>query len=290
MRVLLAVDGSDDARKATAWLRELPLPTGTTIRVLAVANVPHAMIDIAPVHEFQESVREVYRREAEAARAMLAARATTEVHVIDGDPRDVIVREACGWPADLVVVGARGFGALGRFLMGSVSMAVLHGAPGAVAVVRGEPRRPRRLLVACDGSPDALTAVRFLARLPFGRDASARLLGVATPPPTPPTAPEVVMPWPLPAGQFVAEQKGYLEGALGRAAIALKETIGSVERSVIGGHPAAEIVAASDEPGVDLVVVGARGLGLFGRFLLGSVSDRVAQHASCPVLVVKAKG
>ena len=60
-----------------------------------------------------------------------------------------------------------------------------------------------------------------------------------------------------------------------------------VESCVVVGHPAEEIVRAAAEPGTDLVVVGARGLGRFRRLLLGSVSERVLHHAACPVLVVK---
>jgi nucleotide-binding universal stress UspA family protein len=69
----------------------------------------------------------------------------------------------------------------------------------------------------------------------------------------------------------------------------LRARTGAVERSVVLGQPATEILTAAEEPGVDLVVLGARGLGLLGRLVLGSVSDRVVHHAPCPVLVVKTK-
>lgn len=51
--------------------------------------------------------------------------------------------------------------------------------------------------------------------------------------------------------------------------------------------PAAALVdfAASHE--VDLIVVGSHGRGAAGRFLLGSVADRVARHAGCSVLVAR---
>jgi nucleotide-binding universal stress UspA family protein len=44
--------------------------------------------------------------------------------------------------------------------------------------------------------------------------------------------------------------------------------------------------AASREH-ADLIVMGAKGLGAIARFLLGSVSTRVVQHAHCSVLVVR---
>jgi nucleotide-binding universal stress UspA family protein len=51
------------------------------------------------------------------------------------------------------------------------------------------------------------------------------------------------------------------------------------------GEPATAIVAAAEAESADLIVVGTRGLDDAGRFLLGSVSDHVVYHASCPVLV-----
>ena len=51
------------------------------------------------------------------------------------------------------------------------------------------------------------------------------------------------------------------------------------------GEPGQSIVAAAHAEGADLIVVGTRGLDSAGRFLLGSVSDYVVYHSSCPVLV-----
>jgi nucleotide-binding universal stress UspA family protein len=51
------------------------------------------------------------------------------------------------------------------------------------------------------------------------------------------------------------------------------------------GEPGAAIIAAAEAEAADLIVVGTRGLDDAGRFLLGSVSDYVVHHSSCPVLV-----
>ena len=53
------------------------------------------------------------------------------------------------------------------------------------------------------------------------------------------------------------------------------------------GEPGKSIVAAAEAERADLIVVGSRGLARAGRWLLGSVSDHVVHHASCPVLVVR---
>ena len=51
------------------------------------------------------------------------------------------------------------------------------------------------------------------------------------------------------------------------------------------GNPAEIILSVAERKGADLIVLGSRGLGGFERLTLGSVSDKVAHHAACPVLV-----
>ncbi|MEO6351433.1 MAG: universal stress protein [Candidatus Limnocylindrales bacterium] len=53
------------------------------------------------------------------------------------------------------------------------------------------------------------------------------------------------------------------------------------------GEPGQSIVSAAEAEGADLVVVGTRALDRAGRFLLGSVSDYVVNHSTCPVLIAR---
>ena len=53
------------------------------------------------------------------------------------------------------------------------------------------------------------------------------------------------------------------------------------------GEPGESIVEAAVSESVDLVLVGAHDRGRIGRLLMGSVSDHVARHAPCPVLIVR---
>jgi nucleotide-binding universal stress UspA family protein len=59
---------------------------------------------------------------------------------------------------------------------------------------------------------------------------------------------------------------------------------------VVTGTPVDALVGAAATPGVDLVVVGARGLGALKRVVLGSVSEGVLRHVDRPVLIVKTGG
>ena len=60
-----------------------------------------------------------------------------------------------------------------------------------------------------------------------------------------------------------------------------------VERLVVDGDPARQIVSIAHSRNADLVVLGARGLRTLGRLLLGSVSETVLHHAGRPVVIVR---
>ncbi len=60
-----------------------------------------------------------------------------------------------------------------------------------------------------------------------------------------------------------------------------------LSKSLKEGRPADIIVQTAIDNQVDLIVMGSRGLGGVKQLFLGSVSDRVADEAPCPVLIVK---
>jgi nucleotide-binding universal stress UspA family protein len=276
MRVLLATDGSVDAGAATDWLRGFPLPADAQFRVVSAAAVPPSPIDIPQVRDVQAAVRAQARAMAEATRTALGTRfASAEIVAPDGDPREAILRVAEEWHADLVVLGARGLGAVAGHMLGSVSIALTRHAPCPVLVVKQGARALKTALVAVDGSEPAAAAAAFLASLPLPPPASVRLLAVAEPPIGP--GPDTMM-------QVTEKLRRVLEHTAaaftGRA---------SVEQRVVAGRPREHIMRAAAEPDVDLVVVGARGLGVVGRLLLGSVSEDVLRHVERPVLIVRTK-
>lgn len=67
----------------------------------------------------------------------------------------------------------------------------------------------------------------------------------------------------------------------------LKDYPGEIETIYKTGDVAEEIIDTADEGDFDLIVIGSRGLGVFSRTILGSVSHKVIQHANVTVTVVK---
>ena len=288
MRILLATDGSDDARAAAAWLSQFPLAGGSELRVVSAVTGPASTLVMRPVQAFLISLKGEAELAAEIARAALAPRfQTVDTQVAEGDARNVILRAAEAWPADLIVLGARGLGAVASALLGSVSIGVARHAHCSVMVVKAGTPRLRGALVAIDGSSHSEAAVEFLTQLPLDAAVVVRLVGVVERPRYPATTPAVV------AGlvreaieKLTEERRAALDTALANAAARLTR-VKILERQILVGRVVDEIVEAAGRPDVDLVVVGARGVGALERIMLGSVSEGVLRHVNLPVLIVK---
>jgi nucleotide-binding universal stress UspA family protein len=79
----------------------------------------------------------------------------------------------------------------------------------------------------------------------------------------------------------------------GEAALDAVESIADeagvrIERSLVDGSPAREIVRYAEDEGCDLVIMGTHGRGGIDRLLLGSVTERVVRSSNVPVLTIRA--
>ena len=150
MKVLLAVEGSALSDAAVAEVAQRPWPAGSEIKVLSVfepplPSTPEAWA-ISPEYfeELNNSARSKARTIVEAAievlRKALGESMPINGEYVQGSPKSVILDEAERWGADLIVVGSHGYRAWERFLLGSVSQAVVAHAKCSVEVVRS--RKP----------------------------------------------------------------------------------------------------------------------------------------------------
>jgi nucleotide-binding universal stress UspA family protein len=87
--------------------------------------------------------------------------------------------------------------------------------------------------------------------------------------------------------RFFAEQREWARRALEELATQVRaQGVPAVGR-VVSGTPDQEISAAASRESAALIVMGTHGRGALGRFLLGSVADRVIRSAPCPVVVTR---
>ena len=284
--VLVATDGSPAARAAVEAAIVFPWPRGSTGHGLVARHTP-VLTDATPA--VWEALLEVGRAEAHRAEQRLRRRwPDADVLVTDAPPVPGILTRARRLRARAIVLGSRGLGAVGRFLLGSVSRTVVRQAPCAVLVVRGSARAPRRFLIGVDGSRHARDAVAFVAGLTPLRGGQARLLSVVEPVRLPSTG---LMPARVRAmveSEAASLEREHVDAArrqLEAAKARLTRAGWRVKTEIRTGRPLEELVAASTD--ADVLVIGARGVGAVERLVLGSVAEGAVSRAPVPVLVVR---
>lgn len=135
------------------------------------------------------------------------------------------------------------------------------------------------LLVPLDGSPLADRAIPWAQAL---ADAGTKIVLLRVLPP-PGVAEELL-------GRRGGDAKGIAEAAarssLEASAAALAGR-GGVELAVATGDPAEVIVAEATSRGIGAIVIASHGRGAIGRWMFGSVADRVARTSTVPVVIVR---
>lgn len=136
-RVLVAIEDRDDADRIAKWLTHHPFADPTELRILHAlvpigVNDPYDALGTGTWWEGAERYADELLKST-AAR-LLNPRYTVSTNVATGNPSAVIEQEAKG--RDLVVVTSHGRKGISRFLLGSVSHAVVHHVPCPVLVLR----------------------------------------------------------------------------------------------------------------------------------------------------------
>jgi nucleotide-binding universal stress UspA family protein len=289
MNVVVATDGSKYGRWGLNWVAKLPLVELPNVTALH-------MLDGAKFRFPFRTKLEIQRVEAHSARTLRAATKRLASLKLKGTAckeqgaiAPTILKRAPKRDG-LLVVGSQGLDALDRFMLGSVSTKLIHHATCPVLVVKGAAVPLRRIALATDGSEASAKALAFVLTK-FQPDRSSgkgrhmpSVIHVMAPSPLAPIDIGTTIPWTKyrrlkvkEAGRKVVEQ----------SAEKLIKAGFTAEPVCRLGNPAEKIMKVASQQQADLIVMGAKGLTDIDRFLLGSVSTRVVQHADCSVLVVR---
>lgn len=133
----------------------------------------------------------------------------------------------------------------------------------------------RPILVAYDGSEGAKRALEEAAKRANGQPVT--VVSVA----------ELLPQFGRAGAMLVPEEDEERKRELAEAMQILKERGIDAKAIERRGDAAEKIVDEAKEEDAELIVVGTRGLNAAKRWLMGSVSTRVVQHAPCNVLVVR---
>lgn len=136
----------------------------------------------------------------------------------------------------------------------------------------------KKMLVAYDGSASSKEAFHFALDLAKQYKAQVHVLSVVR----------------LPEPPEEVETKAALESGTEHYKHQFtdlrhqaKESGLALDTHIVSGHPAEQILHWAHENQVDTIVMGHQTRSTLGRWLLGSQTDRVVDHAQCNVIVVK---
>lgn len=144
MKILLAIDDSAYSTAAVDEVGKRLFPPGTEVRIITVVDtrawasspgiwgavdVPYDMTDNSKFS--QNLLNNAVKNLSENNPLVIV---TTKL--MEGSPKTAILEEAELWNADLIIVGSHGYGAIDRFLLGSVSHAVSLHAKCSVEIFR----------------------------------------------------------------------------------------------------------------------------------------------------------
>ena len=162
-------------------------------------------------------------------------------------------------------------------MLGSVSTNLIHHATCPVLVVKDEAAPLRRITLATDGSDASAKALAFVLTKfqPDRSTGKGRRVPIHV---------SVIHVEPL---SWNPELIGIGRRSVERSVRKRIEAGFTAEPVYQLGRPAKAIMQVVSKHQADLIVMGTKGLSAIARVLLGSVSTRVVQHASCAVLVVR---
>jgi nucleotide-binding universal stress UspA family protein len=276
--VLVATDGRDQS-DAAVLAGFVLAGEPTALRVLSVLQPipvvsPEAPLPISPETELARRSDLESRIEAQVERMLGDVKPDIELR--DGDPATVLAKAAREYNARLIVAGLGKHRILDRLFGDETALRLLRVAPVPVLAVGATfPGAPQRIVVAVDFSETSVRAARMALEL-AGPGATIYLAHVGP-------RDSAVPAW----NAWGPSYKADALTALARVEDQLRIPAGmSVQRVVLGGDPATEILAFATGANADLIATGSHGHGFIARMLIGSVATKLLRFSTCSVLSV----
>lgn len=301
--ILVPLDGSELAEKAlkpaaqlAASLTQRAGPDTPPVRLILLrVATPVAFMAADPVlydEMIRMSIDEAQSYLQTTAQSLTAGQALVETRVVSGSPADAVVYFVEENGIDLIVMSSHGRTGSRRWVYGSVAEKVMHHAPCATAIIRAhvsvEMFQNRKILVPLDGSELAECALAPALALAGAVQSELLLLRVV--------AGREPLPEAMgPAGDEMAaalDEAGALERAEAEAYLQRVYATHDKQRLFFDvqstdGDIADAIVSYADSRNVDLIVISSHGRSGIGRWLHGSVAEKVLRGANCATLIIR---
>ena len=282
--ILAPLDGSKLAEQVLPYARWLAAAYGASITLVRVTD-PEARLPFTA----NQSASDYLKYTA----ASLAPSPVESVEKI-GKPAEVIVETAKGDADCLIAMATHGLTGPRRWVLGSVASKVVQTADNPILLIRvtqdAAPLGPfalRRVIVPLDGSGLAEKVLPYVRVLASKLKLDMQLVRTySLPPDAYVVADGVIAQGPAQYRKNLHEEsEKYLDG---KVASLQADGISAVSATVIEGDAASELVELAEGPPQSLIAMSTHGRSGLGRWVLGSVAEKVVQHSRAPVLLIRA--
>ncbi|HTP04175.1 MAG TPA: universal stress protein [Nitrospirota bacterium] len=278
-KILVAVDSSESSRNALHQAFKLANEEKCWITVTSVVPPYEGEIETLGVKDIKAALR----KPCDDALGEVEKIAKTERMLVktvceEGEVYERIVDLADAENCDVIVMGRRGLRRVERTLIGSVTARVIgHTQRDVLVVPNGTTVGWKTIVLATDGSKYSAAAAERAIAFAKSYGGELKVLSVVdVPTEFYAEAPQAVEDLVKKAKGFVADVKKQAEAAGVPA-----------ETFVMEAEAYQAVNNLAQEQKANMIVLGSHGRTGLRRLLMGSVTEAVIGHASCPVLVVK---
>jgi nucleotide-binding universal stress UspA family protein len=278
-RIVLATDGSEQAKAALALTSSLAAASPATVRVIHVWSLEvhhrHGVWDVEMRREAEGLIEQTVKSLRDAGvDAHGEIRRADAAHVAAA-----IAEGARAFEADLVVVGSRGLPDWQAMVRHSTSHQLLESVDAPVLIVRAQPpatnHKGRRTVLAIAGGDDLLPGVRAAIAASTAPGSEVLVVHVA----------QAIIGV---QGFAYVEPEGEIQQTVDRATALIRDAEIGATALVAQAGPVAHVVAGiAANWDADLIVVGGSRMGDIGSLMLGSVTHDLLRATERPVLVAE---
>lgn len=292
-RILVPLDGSKTAEVVIPYVTEIAARCGSLI---VLARVCEPNMKISECNFYLENVAKGMWLELNNLQAN--EKTKMETSVLFGNPAEILIYYASEIDCNLIIIASRGASNQSQWPLGNVATKILHASRRPILLIREQinnsavtaHRLIKKLMVPLDGSNLSEAALPLAAELSTVMEADVVLFRVIeqniviTGPGLAMTrelateygSPVIANPLKTLVFEYLKNVKEYFEKKGIKAYMAIGE-----------GQPADEIIDYAEANSIDLIIMSTHGRSGIGRWVFGSVTDKVLRAGNTPVLVVR---
>jgi nucleotide-binding universal stress UspA family protein len=291
--ILFAIDFSEFTSQTLHYGVGLSKSFGARLLVFHSVHIPEDQLFASPVAEHEEDLQRLAEQALKKIEKIMKPHKVNWSPVVTkGDPVDKVVEIADQADVDLVMAVSHGISGFKRFLIGTVVERMARGLSRPFLVIRPKRRSLplknkvqfsfKKVVVGCDLSPDISPALEYARYFAKTFNSEVHLLHTVESP----VHEDIIDSTEGPYDEVQQTLMHRLHDRLLRVYPNKTDEGFNVRAVIATGIPGEALIRYSKEQAADLMVVGIRRHGAIEKYLVGSTTEAVIRHSTCPVLVV----